>query len=193
MAETSAAEMLDVVDADDQVVETLSRGEIHQRHLIHRSVHVLVFADDGRLLLQKRSMQKDECAGMWDTSCAGHVESGQSYAETAPRELEEELGFAPKQPLIPLFKMQPTPDNGMEFAMVYRTDYDGPFSIAKDEVDEISWFDLVTVDAWVRAGFRLIVQSGSDSGGSNESAGAEQPRDITSGFCEIWQRVRNLC
>jgi len=78
---TSLSELLDVVDDRDQVIGTLTRGEIHRRELKHRSVHVLVFDGDGSVLLQKRSMEKDECAGMWDTSCAGHVESGQDYAE----------------------------------------------------------------------------------------------------------------
>ncbi len=176
MAKTLASELLDVVDAQDRFVETLSRGEIHQRKLMHRSVHVLVFNKSKRVLLQKRSMQKDECAGMWDTSCAGHVEAGQSYTETAPRELVEELGFSPVEPLTRLFKMAPTPDNGMEFAMVYRTDYEGPFSIAEDEIDEVDWFDFEVVDRWVSA-----VMSPAEP---------DQPQNITSGFCEIWRRFR---
>jgi len=86
--------MLDVVDLNDVVVGSKTRGEVHRLQLPHRSVHVLVFNPDKDLLLQKRSMLKDECAGMWDSSCAGHVEAGQSYAETVAREFEEELGVA---------------------------------------------------------------------------------------------------
>ena len=112
MAQTLSSELLDVVDPADRVIDTRTRGEIHRLRLMHRSVHVLVFNTAGELLLQKRSMQKDECAGMWDSSCAGHVESGQSYDQTAPRELEEELGFSSPQPLTPLFKMSATEDNG---------------------------------------------------------------------------------
>lgn len=175
MAETLSSERLDVVDTKDQVTGSLSRGEVHQRGLMHRSVHVLVFNSEGSVLLQKRSMQKDECRGMWDSSCAGHVESGQGYDETVPRELQEELGFVAGKALQSLFKMQPTAVNGNEFAMVYRVDYNGPFIAAEDEIDELQWFALDDVDVWVERGESII-------------AGAE----LTSGFCEIWRRYRSL-
>ena len=111
---TSPEERLDIVDQRDQVIGSATRGEIHQRGLTHRSIHVLVFDGEQSAQLQKRSMLRDEFGGMRDTSCAGHVESRQDYAETAPRELMEELGFAPSEPLEALFKMEPTADNGYD-------------------------------------------------------------------------------
>jgi len=171
--QTSALESLDIVDDQDRVVGTLSRGEIHRRGLMHRSVHVLVFDGEGSVLLQKRSMQKDQCAGMWDTSCAGHVESGDEYADTAPRELLEELGFVSSSELTALFKMHPTDGNGQEFAMVYSIEYKGPFVAAADEIDELCWYTFSEVDEWVK------------------SAGGSQ-QDITTGFTEIWVRYRDL-
>ena len=172
---TSLSELLDIVDDQDQVIDTSTRGEIHRRELKHRSVHVLVFDGDGSVLLQKRSMEKDQCAGMWDTSCAGHVEAGQDYAETAPRELEEELGFEPTVELKVLFKMHPTAENGQEFAMVYSIDYEGPFVAAEDEIDELRWFTFEEVDQWVRT--------------MSEDAKTTQ-QNLTSGFMEIWSRYR---
>jgi len=171
--------LLDIVDHCDQVIGTLSRGEVHARGLMHRSVHVLVFHTDGRLLLQKRSLQKDNCPGMWDSSCAGHVESGADYNETANRELTEELGFKPESPLQSVFKMSPTRDNGLEFAMVFQTIFDGPFVLARDEIDEVRWVDLLGVDQWCRAS--------CDAGALDDSG---FPGELTSGFTEIWQRLR---
>jgi len=171
--QTSSDELLDIVDQQDCVIGVATRGEIHQRGLTHRSVHVLVFDGEGSLLLQKRSMQKDQCAGMWDTSCAGHVETGQDYAETAPRELTEELGIVVSKKLKPLFKMLPTEDNGQEFAMVYAIDHAGPFVAAEDEIDELRWFTFAEIDEWI---VRLT--------DSNEA------QQLTSGFMEIWSRFR---
>ena len=36
-------------------------------------------------------MVKDESPGLWDSSAAGHVESGENYISCANRELKEEL------------------------------------------------------------------------------------------------------
>lgn len=173
LAETLSSELLDIVDEADRVVGVRTRGDVHRLGLMHRSVHVLVFNRSGELLLQKRSLQKDECQGMWDSSCAGHIESGQTYDSTAPRELEEELGIACDESLQALFKMRPSKENGFEFAMVYRLVHDGPFCLAADEIDEVAWFKTTEVDRWVENTI-------------NREIGEIQ--SLTSGFCRIWQK-----
>jgi 8-oxo-dGTP pyrophosphatase MutT (NUDIX family) len=55
--------------------------------LINTGVGVVVRGDDGRVLLEKRS----DC-GMWGL-LGGSVDPGESVAETARREVEEESGF----------------------------------------------------------------------------------------------------
>ena len=82
----------DVVDENDRVVSHASRHEVHRAKLRHRAVHVFVFNGAGELFLQKRSRWKDTHPGKWDSSAAGHVNSGDNYAATAPREMAEELG-----------------------------------------------------------------------------------------------------
>jgi len=150
---TSENELLDIVDHDDRVTGSAARGEIHRQGLMHRSVHVIVVDTNAKVLLQRRSMQKDQCGGMWDTACAGHVESGNGYDETAHRELQEELGISSPQPLMPLFKLPPTAGNGFEFAMVYRIVSGGPFTPAEDEIDELRWFTTEEIDHWVKGVF----------------------------------------
>lgn len=60
-------ELLAVVDEHDVILEHRPRHEIHAQGLRHRAVHILIFDDQGRLLLQKRSMKKDLNKGLWDT------------------------------------------------------------------------------------------------------------------------------
>ena len=86
-------EIIDVVDVDNNIIRQAPRYEVHNKRLMHRSVHILVFNSQGNLFLQKRSMVKDENPGLWDTSAAGHVNSGESYLHCAERELGEELGI----------------------------------------------------------------------------------------------------
>ncbi len=55
---------------------------------IPRSVLVIAFTDDGQTLLIERA----DFAGFWQ-SVTGSQEIGESFAETAAREVEEETGF----------------------------------------------------------------------------------------------------
>lgn len=132
-------ELLAVVDENDCVIDTCPRHIIHATGLRHRAVHILVFNGEGRLFLQKRSMNKDLNAGLWDTSAAGHVDAGEDYGSCALREAQEELGIDAGATLEPLFKLTATEALGMEFIQVYRCTHDGPFVLAPDEIDEGRW------------------------------------------------------
>jgi isopentenyl-diphosphate Delta-isomerase len=86
-------EILEIVDFDDKVIGTATRGEIHRREFFHRAVHIFVFNPAGQVYIQRRSDSKDRHPGKLDSSAAGHVDPGETYEQTAVRELEEELGI----------------------------------------------------------------------------------------------------
>lgn len=134
--------MLNVVNANDQIINTLPRSEIHASGLCHRAVHILVFNQQGRLFLQKRSMKKDLNKGLWDSSAAGHVDAGEDYLSSAIRETKEELGVIVEDSLQSLFKLPPSPKLGMEFIQVYQCIHNGPFIFNTDEIDEGCWCSL---------------------------------------------------
>ncbi|KAG5178199.1 NUDIX hydrolase domain-like protein [Tribonema minus] len=87
------AEIFDVVDEHDRVVRQERRDVVHKLGLWHRSVHIFVTDDHGRVLLQRRSDKKALEAGCWDLSCAEHLSTGESYLQGAVRGLKEELGI----------------------------------------------------------------------------------------------------
>lgn len=132
-------ELLDVVDENDQIVDVKTRGEIHKLGLMHRASHILVFNSQGKLFLQKRSMNKDENPGLWDTSAAGHVDSGEDYLACAVRELDEELGISGEVSLILLFRIPASSQTGMEHCAVYACQFDGPLTLQAEEIDEGLW------------------------------------------------------
>jgi isopentenyl-diphosphate delta-isomerase type 1 len=140
-------EILDIVDNNDQVIGNRSRFEIHRDGNLHRAVHILVFNRQNQLFLQKRSLLKDINAGLWDSSAAGHVDSGEDYDQCAVRELAEELGIIANKDLNYLFKMDATAATGMEFIRVYRIIYDGPLTLSPKEIDDGLWLEptIITV------------------------------------------------
>ena len=142
----TSQELLDVVDEKDRVTGVKTRGEIHALGLMHRAVHILVFNNNGELFVQKRSMSKDNNPGLWDSSAAGHVDSGEDYYDCAVRELGEELGISVTTPLEQLFRLAASRITDMEHCIVYRYISDGPFELEAEEIDEGAWISDTEMD-----------------------------------------------
>ncbi|WAK02849.1 NUDIX hydrolase [Methylobacter sp. YRD-M1] len=151
-------ELLPVVDENDCVIDTLPRHYVHAQSLRHRAVHILVFDDQDRLFLQKRSLLKDLNAGLWDTSAAGHVDAGEDYDSCALREIEEELGIK-VYGLELLFKLPATAAIGMEFIQVYRCRHNGPFTLAPEEIETGGWFSEHDLSARIAADDQTVTET----------------------------------
>jgi isopentenyl-diphosphate delta-isomerase type 1 len=134
-----AEEIFDVVNERDEPVGRAFRREVHARGLCHRAVHVLVFDHHGRVFLQKRSMLKDMCPGLWDSSCSGHVDAGEEYDVAAVRELGEELGLKDVSSLERWFRVNACDETGNEFCWIYRLKSGGPFVLHPEEIDGGDW------------------------------------------------------
>ena len=142
-------EIFDVVNQRDEVIGQLSRREVHRQGLLHRAVHVLVFNARGEIFLQKRSMLKDNFPGTWDSSAAGHLDTGETYDSCAVREVQEELGFT--LPCTPekILRIEACEETGQEFVWVYRCQYEGPFVLQPDEIEIGGWFTPEQVTRWI--------------------------------------------
>ncbi|MDR2862921.1 MAG: NUDIX domain-containing protein [Puniceicoccales bacterium] len=153
MQAQSPYEIFDVVDICDRVVGQETRAEVHRRALLHRAVHVLVFDATGRLYLQQRSQYKDTCPGLFTASCAGHVDTGESYDAAAVRELGEELGIPAEAAarVSFLFKSGPCADTGWEFIQVYRLNWEGALRPNPLEISAGLSVSVPEVDAWLTA------------------------------------------
>ncbi len=167
-AQDSQGEIFDVVDAGDRVTGTATRGEVHARDLWHRAVHILVFNARGEVFLQKRSPWKDKHPGKWDSSAAGHLDSGEDYAEAARRELAEELGMSAVEVEAGLLEevgsLPASERTGWEFIRVFRFRHDGPFDWPAAEIEWGGFFPVETVREWT----------------------AGHPEDFAPGFLKCW-------
>lgn len=143
-----ADEMLTQVTEADEVLGPVPRSRVHGNPaLIHRSVHVLVFGQDGRLLLQKRSMRKDTQPGKWDTSVGGHVGFGQSYEEAARREAAEELGIELGEGLAYLYPSRIRNAVESENIRTFLHVSAGPFRPEPGEIDELRFWTRAEIEA----------------------------------------------
>ena len=138
----SDQELLDLVDADNTVIGTVARSRVHgEPALRHRAVHVLVYDDRGRLLLQKRSSAKQIQPGKWDTSVGGHLAAGESYLAGAAREADEELGLAiDAAALAPVHEYVWRSAVETEHVASYRIQCGGPFRPHPEEIDEVRFW-----------------------------------------------------
>lgn len=142
-------EVFDLVDEQDRVIGQVRRGDAHRNpELWHRSVQTLVLDSHGRVLLQLRSARKDLFPGYYCASASGHVIAGDTYEETAQRELEEELGVS--APLTFLGKALVRSAFETEMTALYTAQSDGPFTFHPVETDGgafYSWDELLAARA----------------------------------------------
>jgi isopentenyl-diphosphate delta-isomerase type 1 len=139
-------EILDVVDENDNVIGSATRGEIHERGMIHRAVHIFVFDTIGRMYVQRRSPQKDRFPGKLDSSAAGHVDSGETYKRAAIRELGEELGL--EADLERILKVQASKVTDNEHVVLYSAN---SASAPRPNSREISWGGFMELDELKRS------------------------------------------
>lgn len=151
-------EILDIVDDNGQPTgEIIDRVTAHREGIPHRTSHVwLVRIKDGRLkvLLQKRSEEKDSYPGCYDISSAGHIPAGVDFVPSALRELKEELGVEVQAEDLAycgqrkfhfeeIFHGERFKDNQVSNVYLLWMDREAEqFQIQKEELSEVSWFDF---------------------------------------------------
>lgn len=102
-----------LVDENDQEVGLMEKMEAHQKGLLHRAFSVLVFNDNGELLLQKRAFGKYHSEGLWTNTCCSHPFPGESILEAGKRRLFEEMGFTCELTEVFSFKYKAELENGL--------------------------------------------------------------------------------
>ena len=143
-------EWLDIVNDDDVIVGRAPRDVIHREGHKHRAVHILLSNSQGEWFVQKRSDTKDTNPGLWDTSAAGHVDSGESYRACAIRELNEELGIAVGEAeLVSCGRLTPLEETGFEFVEMFRVVSDQSLILEADEIADGRWLDPDALSGWM--------------------------------------------
>lgn len=85
-------EIFVIFDKDAKAIGTAKRARAHREGLWHGVIHVWLY-DDQYVYFQQRSYQKDDYAGLFDITTAGHIDDGENANKAAIRECQEEIGL----------------------------------------------------------------------------------------------------
>ncbi len=140
----SDAEQIAWVDEQDCLLGALGRAQLREGGLIGRGTYILLFNSAGDLCVHRRTLSKAVYPGYWDVAAGGMVQADESYAESAARELEEELGVSG----VPLTEHEhfffDQPGNRL-WCAVFSAIWDGPLTLQPEEVLEARFLPIAEV------------------------------------------------
>lgn len=148
----SAEELVDIVDENDQVVNTVTRAVMRRDVLRHRCVFIVVIDGGNEILVHRRALDKDIWPGWWDLAVGGVLGAGESFEQAARRELAEEIGVRLDESAgLEVFddgRVQPYDDADVSLlGRCYLLRHDGPFHFADGEVVEARWVSLAELES----------------------------------------------
>lgn len=138
-------EQVILVDEHDRVVGTMEKLEAHRKGVLHRAFSVILFNDEGKLLLQKRSSNKYHSSGLWTNTCCSHPLPGETMDAAARRRLRQEMGIDLQPVFSHRFIYKAELDHELiehELDHVYIGTFNGIPEINLNEVEDWKYVDL---------------------------------------------------
>ena len=164
------SEAVILVDDKDRVIGAESKLEAHRGEgKLHRAFSVLLYDMEGRLLLQRRALNKITFPGIWANSCCSHplytanemeLEGDLGVIRAAVRKLGQELGIPPSQIPISSFESlgrfqylarmnDDWAERELDHVIVIQSDVD--LEINANEVHEVAWVGKDEFADWCAA------------------------------------------
>ncbi len=134
-------EVVSLVDEAGTVVGRATRQQVRRDNLRHAATAVLVRRPDGAIYVHRRSPAKDWCPSCHDAAAGGVLLDGEAPAESAGRELAEELGITGVA-LRPLLTHLYEDDTTRCFEHCFEATYAGAVSHDDGEVVWGEWTSL---------------------------------------------------
>lgn len=156
-------EIVDLVNEQDEVIGQSTKGEVNSNpNVIHREVAVLIYNNEGKILIQQRSKNKRTNPLMWIISVAGHVKSGQTYDEAAHIELCEELGFDTVLKLYEKQKFSYSNETQLTCSYLGKIPDDVQMKFDSNETEAVRFVNERELDEMIKVGEKIEEYSLSD-------------------------------
>lgn len=86
-------ELVDIVNDDNEIIDTVSRAQMRQGLLAHRACYIAYCDRQDRFLVEVRTLSKDYAPGKLDVCIGGVLQHGEDILAGSKRELLEEVGI----------------------------------------------------------------------------------------------------
>lgn len=139
-----ADELVEEVDELGNVLRVVTRAQMRSELLRHRCTYIGVVDALGRLLIHQRSAAKEVYPSWWDVCAGGVCTAGESWDDSARRELAEELGIT--EPIEHLGHGTWEGGGASLVGHVYLARSEGPFRFDDGEVTQARFVDLTELD-----------------------------------------------
>ncbi|MEJ2033076.1 MAG: NUDIX hydrolase YfcD [Deltaproteobacteria bacterium] len=126
-------EQIVIVDEGNREVGIAGRRVMRRFNLPHRATYILVFNSKGEIFVQKRTTTKDIYPGYFCVATGGVVAAGETYEESAVRELAEELGIV-GAPLKLLFDFYHEDHGNKVWGRAFSCVWDNEIRLQEEEV-----------------------------------------------------------
>ena len=150
MAGTSSTSLIDVVDPETgEPVGTAERAAALDAGLPVRTVHVFLFDESGRLLIQELGRARDRHPLLWGSSVAAFPRPGESALVAARRRTVEELGVSGS--LHQVGTVRTVDGRSPKFVTVFEGRADAPRILEPGHVESLRFVTPSELDAALAA------------------------------------------
>jgi len=134
-----------LVDKNDNPIGIEEKVKCHLPNgKLHRAFTALIFDNEGKLVITKRSTNKMLWPGDWDGTLASHPRESETFVSSAERRMPEEIGISCKFEYLFKFEYHvPYKDVGSENEICGTVlgilEKSSKFNLVEDEISELKW------------------------------------------------------
>ena len=134
-----------LVDKKDRPIGTEEKLRAHREGKLHRAFSILIFNNQGKMLIQRRAKDKYHSGGLWANTCCSHPHPNETFELATHRRLQEEMGIDTSLSRIFSFIYKHNFDNGLtenEFDHVFVGVSNSEPKPSPLEAEQIKWVDF---------------------------------------------------